>query len=51
MSKEGHANQGVGVTYNKNVSVRKDKVSGHGDMQMSNTNSAFNKATKDTKKA
>lgn len=52
MSKEGNTSQGVGVGYKKTVTVRSgDKVSGHGDMTMQATQSAFNSATKDNKKA
>lgn len=51
MSKEGNTQKGFGVTYNKNVSVRQDRVSGHGDQQFSETKAAFSKAQNDTKKA
>jgi hypothetical protein len=50
-SNEGITQRGVGVEYKKVVSTRKDRVSGHGDMKMSGTKEAFNKACKDTKKA
>jgi len=53
MSKEGITQQGVGVGYKKNVTVRSDKIAGGGDAASvpSGTQQAFNKACKDTKKA
>lgn len=53
MSKSSESNKapGFGVDYKKNVSVRSDKVSGHGDQQMKETVSAFKAACGDTKKA
>jgi len=50
-SKEGITQKGVGVEYKKSVSVRKDRVSGHGDMTMSGTQSAYSKSQNDSKKA
>ena len=52
MSKANESNKapGFGVDYKKNVSVRSDRVGGHGDMQMSETKAAFSKAQNDTKK-
>lgn len=49
--KESNKAPGFGVNYTKNVSVRKDRISGHGDMKMSDTKAEFNRACKDTKKA
>lgn len=49
MSKEGITQKGPGVQYKPTVSVRSDKISGHGDMKMSNTKSAYSNAT-DNKK-
>lgn len=49
-AKEGITQSGIGVGYKKNVSTRNDKISGHGDMKMSGTKEAFNKAS-DNKKA
>lgn len=50
MKSEGITQSGVGVTYKKNVSVRNDRVSGHGDQKLSGTKEAFNKSCMDTKK-
>lgn len=51
--KGGESNKapGFGVDYKKNVSVRSDKVSGHGDQKFQETKAAFNTALNDTKKA
>lgn len=54
MSKEGITQSGVGVEYKKNVSTRNDKAGTGGDAlhkSMTATNSAFNKAHGDSKKA
>ncbi len=53
MSKSSESNKapGFGVDYKKNVTVRSDKIGGHGDMQMKETVAAFKKACGDTKKA
>ena len=47
---ESNKHSGFGVDHKKNVSVRSDRVGGHGDMQMNETKAAFNKACNDTKK-
>lgn len=49
--KEGITQKGVGVEYKKGVTVRSDRVGGHGDMTMAGTQSAYSKAVSDTKKA
>lgn len=50
MKEKNTTNTGPGVNYKPNVSVRSDKISGHGDMKMQNTKSAFSSASC-TKKA
>lgn len=49
--KEACTQKGPGVEYKKNVSVRSDKISGHGDQSYSTTQGAFKSALNDTKKA
>lgn len=44
-------NSGFGVDHKPTVHTRHDRVSGHGDMKMSGTKEAYNKAVGDTKKA
>lgn len=46
---EGWSQHGAGVTYKPTVSVRNDRVKGHGDMKQSGTKEAFNKSNKNTK--
>lgn len=48
---EGITQKGVGVEYKKNVTVRGDRIGGHGDMAMAGTQAAYKKANTDTKKA
>lgn len=50
-SKESNKSHGFGTEHKKNVSVRSDRVGGHGDMQMAETKSSFSKSQNDTKKA
>lgn len=52
MSKEGITQQGFGVTYNKTVSAKQHKVSGHRDVgsQVTGTQQAYKQAAHDTKK-
>lgn len=54
MGNEGITQKGVGVEYKKVVSTRNDKAGTGGDAlnkSMTATNSAFNKAHSDNKKA